>query len=230
MPRARRFMTAEWRRLLGVTYAEEAARLEPHLPPGCELDALEGAPRVSLVAFGFHDTRVGRSRVPGHVRFPEINLRFYVRHEGVRGVCFIRELVPLPAITLVARGLYNEPYRTVRMREELVAPAGVRHRFGPGLRHRVEARAASEGSIPAETSSAYWLTHHHLGVGRNHRGELRRYRVEHEVWPVHEVTDLDVDVDFGAVYGREWSHLTGARPSHVTFAAGSPVRVYFPTR
>jgi uncharacterized protein YqjF (DUF2071 family) len=223
-------MTTEWRWLLGVTYAADAKGLEPHLPPGCELDALEGAPRVSLVAFGFHDTRVGRFRVPGHVRFPEINLRFYIRQDGVRGVCFIRELVSRPAITLVARGLYNEPYRTVRMREELLSPAGVRHRFGPGLRQRIEAHAAPEGSIPSEGSAAYWLTHHHLGVGRNHRGELLRYRVEHEVWAVHEVTDLDLEVDFGAVYGPEWAHLTGAEPSHVTLAAGSPVRVYFPTR
>jgi uncharacterized protein YqjF (DUF2071 family) len=164
------------------------------------------------------------------VRFPEINLRFYIRHEGVRGVCFIRELVPRPAITLVARGLYNEPYRTTRMSEELLPPAGVRHRFGPGLRQRVEARANPEGAVPDPASAEYWLTHHDLGVGRNHRGALRRYRVEHEVWRVHEVGDLDVDVDFGAVYGPEWAHLTGAEPSHVTLAAGSPVRVFFPTR
>jgi uncharacterized protein YqjF (DUF2071 family) len=228
--KARRFMTSEWRRLIGVTYAADAALLEPHLPPGCALDELEGSPRVSLVAFGFYDTRVGRFRVPGHVAFPEINLRFYIRHRGVRGVCFIRELVPLPAITLVARGLYNEPYRTARMREEPLPPAGARHRFGPGLRHRVEARAKPEGVIPDPASAEYWLTHHHLGVGRNHRGALRRYRVAHDVWALHEVTDLVVDVDFGALYGPQWAYLADARPSHVTFAAGSPVRVHFPTR
>lgn len=229
-------MTTEWRWLLGVTYAADAALLAPYLPPGCEIDTLEGSPRVSLVAFGFHNTRVGRFRVPGHVRFPEINLRFYIRNEGVRGVCFIRELVPRPAITLIARGLYNEPYRTVRMWEE-VLPAlpddpriGVRHRFGRGLHQRVQARASLEGALPARDSAAYWLTHHDLGVGRSHRGALQRYKVDHELWAVHEVEDLVVDVDFGAVYGAEWSHLTHAEPSHVTFASGSAVRVYFPTR
>jgi uncharacterized protein YqjF (DUF2071 family) len=228
-------MTAEWRWLLGVTFAADPERLAPHLPPGCEIDTLEGSPRVSLVAFGFHDTRVGRLRIPGHVRFPEINLRFYIRHEGVRGVCFIRELVPRPAITLVARGLYNEPYRTTRMSEELLEPAaadprvGVRHRFGRGLRQRIEARASAASRFPGDTSAEYWLTHHHLGVGRSHRGALMRYRVHHDLWPVHEVTQLDLDVDFGAVYGPDWAHLTGAEPSHVTFATGSPVSVYFPT-
>jgi uncharacterized protein YqjF (DUF2071 family) len=232
MPRQRRFMTTAWRWLLGVTYPADAAQLERYAPPGCEVDTLEGSPRVSLVAFGFHDTRVGRFRIPGHVRFPEINLRFYVRHEGVRGVCFVRELVPRPAITLVARGLYNEPYRTVRMAEEVRDGAGdihVCHRFGAGLGQRVEAVAAREATLPASDSAAYWLTHHSLGVGRSHRGALLRYRVDHEVWPLHEVTDLDLAVDFGAVYGSEWTHLTTAEPSHLTLAAGSPVHVYFPT-
>ncbi|MEA2171276.1 MAG: uncharacterized protein QOF76_4576 [Solirubrobacteraceae bacterium] len=229
MPRARRFMTTEWRWLLGVTYAADPARLERLLPPGCEVDTLEGAARVSLVAFGFHNTRVGRFAIPGHVRFPEINLRFYIRDAGVRGVCFVRELVPRPAITLVARGIYNEPYRTTRMAEEVAVGDGitVRHRFGAG--QRIEAHAVREGALPAEDSAAYWLTHHTLGVGRSHRGALMRYRVEHEVWPLHDVTDLRLDVDYGAVYGTEWAHLNTAEPSHLTLAAGSPVRVYFPT-
>ena len=228
--RARRFLTTEWRWLLGVTYAADADRLAPYLPPGCEIDTLEGSPRVSLVAFGFHETRVGRFRVPGHVRFPEINLRFYIRLDGERGVCFIRELVPRPAITLVARGLYNEPYRTARMTEEVTIGEEivVGHRFGSG--QRIEARARREGALPADGSAGYWLTHHHLGVGRSHRGALMRYHVAHELWPLHEVTDLRLGVDFGAAYGARWAWLNEAEPSHVTLAAGSPVAVYFPSR
>lgn len=223
-------MTTEWRWLLGVTFASDAALLEPHLPPGCEIDTLEGSPRVSLVAFGFHDTRVGRLRVPGHVRFPEINLRFYIRLDGERGVCFIRELVPRPAIAWVARGLYNEPYASVPMAEEVAIGEDVvvSHRFGDG--QRLKARASAHGIEPATDSAAFWLTHHHLGVGRSHRGRLLRYHVAHELWPLHEVTQLQVEVDFGAVYGPQWAWLGEAQPSHVTLAAGSRVAVFFPQR
>src|SRR5918997_5965048 len=118
----RRFMTTEWRALLGVTYPADEALLEPHLPPGCEIDQLEGSARVSIVAFQFRRTRVAGVAIPWHVNFPEINLRFYVRIGGQRAVVFIREFVSRPAITLTARLFYNEPYRTIRMKDWLIAP------------------------------------------------------------------------------------------------------------
>ncbi|MEA2184322.1 MAG: uncharacterized protein QOF69_3507, partial [Solirubrobacteraceae bacterium] len=195
-------MTTHWRAVLGVTYAADEALLAPHLPPGCEIDRLEGSPRVSVVAFRFRHTRVGGVPIPWHVNFPEINLRFYVRLGGERAVVFIREFVPRPAISIVARVAYNEPYRTLRMREELLERdglLGVRHRFGPGLRNRVEAWADPAAVAPAQGSAAYWLTHHNLGVGAGRDGRARSYEVTHPVWALHEVRDLRLEVDFGAL-------------------------------
>ncbi len=45
------FLTAQWLHVLGVTYAVDAALLEPHLPRGARIDTLEGSPRVSIVAY-----------------------------------------------------------------------------------------------------------------------------------------------------------------------------------
>jgi uncharacterized protein YqjF (DUF2071 family) len=231
----RRFMTTHWRAVLGVTYPADEALLAPHLPPGCEIDRLEGSPRVSVVAFRFRHTRVGGVPIPWHVNFPEINLRFYVRIGGQRAVVFIREFVSRPAIALTAKLFYNEPYRTIRMKDWLIAPTmwngsrlGVRHRFGPGLRNRLEAWADPVAQQPAPDSSAYWLTHHELGVGRGHRGRVSRYRVEHDVWGLHAIRDLRVEVDFAALYGAQWGYLADAQPSHVTLASGSAVQIYSP--
>ena len=170
--------------------------------------------------------------IPGHVTFPEINLRFYVEMHGERAVVFIREFVPRPAIALVARLLYNEPYRTIAMREQAIEPGtgphgrlGVRHRFGPKHRNRLEAWADPVAREPAEGSPEYWLTHHHVGLGIARGGRTRSYRVEHPVWGLHEVSDLRVEVDFAALYGERWGLLAAAEPSHVTLAAGSPVRI-----
>lgn len=232
MPEPRPFLTAEWHHVLGVTYAVDGALLEPYLPQGARIDALDGSPRVSLVAFGFRRTRVHGVPIPGHVTFPEINLRFYVEMHGERAVVFIREFVPRPAISIVARLLYNEPYRTTRMREQAIEPGpgasgrlGVRHRFGPKHRNRLEAWADPVAREPAEGSPEYWLTHHDVGVGVARGGRTRSYRVEHPVWALHEVADLTVEVDFAALYGERWALLAGAQPSHVTLAAGSAVRI-----
>ena len=223
------FLTAEWRHVLGITYEAEAAVLEPYLPRGVELDRLEGAPRVSVVAFHFRRTRLRGLPIPLHVNFPEINLRTYVRVGGERAVVFLREFVSRPAVSIIARVAYNEPYRTIRMRDELLHdPArgiGVRHRFGPRLANRLEAWAEPEGFAPEPASPGYWLTHHDLGVGAGRDGRARSYRVEHEVWRLHEIRELEVDVDFAALYGPRWCHLADARPSHVTFASGSAITI-----
>jgi uncharacterized protein YqjF (DUF2071 family) len=223
------FLTAEWLHVLGVTYPADEELLAPHVPRGAQIDTLEGSPRVSIVAFHFRRTRLRGVPIPLHVNFGEINLRFYVRLHGRRAVVFIREFVSRPAISIIAKLTYNEPYRTIRMRDEVLTRedglVGVRHRFGRRLGNRLEAWADPEPVVPAEGSAAYWLTHHDLGVGRGRDGGARSYEVDHPVWALHEVRALEVDVDFGGLYGPQWAFLADAEPSHVTLAEGSGVAI-----
>lgn len=229
----RPFLTAEWRDLVGVTFPCPRERLAPYLPPGAEIDTLEGSPRVSLVAFRFARTRVLGVPVPGHIAFPEINLRFYVRFRGERAVVFIRELVPRRAIATIAKLRYNEPYVRVPMAcgRELDAGGGpgalrVWHRFAQDS--SVQVTAAATATVPAPDSAAHWLTDHALGIGRRRDGAAVLYHVRHPTWALHEIAGLDLDVDFAGVYGPEWAWLAGAEPSHVSLATGSAVTVSLP--
>ena len=228
--RERPFLTAEWLNVAAVTFAADEERLLPYLPRGAVIDTLEGSPRISLVAFEFRRTRVGGLAIPGHVAFPEINLRFYVRYDGERGVVFIRELVPRWAIATVARVLYNEPYRRVPMRcgsESVEDGVRVWHRFGRGS--CVSMRGAAEAVVPEVGSAAHWLTDHSLGVGRRRNGTTLLYNVAHPTWALRKVVDVALEVDFGAVYGAEWAWLRDATPSHLSLAVGSPITVSRPT-
>jgi hypothetical protein len=189
--------------------------------------------RVSFVAFDFARTRVYGVPIPGNVNFPEVNLRFHVRAGEHRGIVFIREFVPKAAVVVVARVRYNEPYVRIPMRSDVrVAESSpdrlrVRHVLGHRL-STVTAEVDATGSVPADGSDGRWLTHQAFGFGQTRRGKPRQYRVEHPVWPLHEVHSLDLDVDFAGLYGPEWGFLGGATPSHVSFAAGSEVAVYLP--
>jgi uncharacterized protein YqjF (DUF2071 family) len=227
----RPFLTAYWRHVVAATYEVEEERVARYVPPGVELDRLHGVPRLSLVAFEFEHTRVHGLPVPGCVRFAEINLRFYVRCRGERGVVFIRELVPRRLVALVARVRYNEPYERTPMRCGVDGVDGqlhVWHRFGPGLGSSLEAWTSGEETQPPEDADDHWLTHHTLGIGRARNGGMREYRVEHPLWALRPVRRLEVDVDFERVYGPEWAFLSERRPGHVTYAAGSHVAVYPP--
>jgi uncharacterized protein YqjF (DUF2071 family) len=229
MPRP--FLEATWRDVIGFSYAVEPARLAPFLPRGAAIDELDGAARVSVVAFEFADTRLLGRRVWGHVGFPEVNLRFYVRYRDERAVVFIRELVPRSAVAAVARLRYGEPYRRIPMRcGRLPSQGGLRvwHELGHGARWRMTVDARCVSHPPQEGTAEHWLTHHALGVGRMRDGRTRVYRVEHPLWALHPLVDWELDVEFGALYGAEWTWLDDAEPTHVTLASGSPVIVYPP--
>lgn len=223
------FLTAEWHNVLAVTYPVDEALLQPYLPPGCEIDQLGGAARLSLVAFEFVHTRVKGLPIPGHTTFPEVNLRFYVRHRGERGVVFIRELVPRAAVARLARWLFNEPYVRVPMRVQTRQEhRGVRvvHRFGERYASSLTVLVQPAGAaVPTDGSDEHWLTHHHLGFGRTRRGHLHAYRVEHPLWALAPVFELDLSIDFERVYGSTWAWIADRAPSHVTFALGSRISI-----
>jgi uncharacterized protein YqjF (DUF2071 family) len=226
------FLTADWHDVIGVTFPCSQDQLIPYLPPGATIDTLDGSPRVSLVAFEFSRTRIRRIAIPGHIRFPEINLRFYVRYRGRRAVVFIRELVPRRAIATIARLRYNEPYVRVPMsygRELEAASSSVRvwHRFAKGS--SIDVTASATGTLPAPGSPAHWLTDHSLGIGRHRNGAAVLYHVAHPTWALHEIAAIDLDVDFAAIYGPSWAWLADTQPSHVSLATGSAITISRPT-
>ena len=202
------FLTAEWRDLIGITFPCPQDQLVPYLPPGATIDTLEGSPRVSLVAFAFSKTRVLRVPIPGHARFPEINLRFYVRYRGERAVVFIRELVSVLRPSRPSPRLrYNEPYVRVPMSCGKALDAGsgsvrVWHRFAKGS--TIDVTASATGTLPEPDSPARWLTDHALGIGRRRNGAAVLYHVAHPTWALHEIAAVDLDVDFAAIYGPAW--------------------------
>jgi len=117
------FLRAEWRHLAMLNYEVDARLLGNLVPRGTELDYWDGRVFLSLVGFRFLKTRVRGIAVPFHSNFDEVNLRFYVRRREAdeirRGVVFVREIVPRPAIALVARSFYNESYIALPMAHEI---------------------------------------------------------------------------------------------------------------
>ncbi|MCB9261021.1 MAG: DUF2071 domain-containing protein [Flavobacteriales bacterium] len=108
------FLKAEWRKLAIANYVVDANVLLDYIPAGTELDLWNGKCYVSLVGFMFQNTRLLGIKIPFHVHFEEVNLRFYVKRfdNGIwkRGVVFIKEIVPKRALTFVANTVYNENY------------------------------------------------------------------------------------------------------------------------
>ncbi len=232
------FLTARWVDLVLVTWRIPAELLHAWLPPGLEPDRRaddpEGVAYVSFVSFRFLDTKVKGIAVPLHTDFPEVNLRAYVRERatGRRGVTFIAELVPKPAIATVANLLYHEHYRSVPMHCEVDERDGVRSMamtIELGERtHAMRVTGEAATVVPAADSVEHFFKEHEWGFGRDGDGELVVYRVHHPVWAVYptDLSRLELAVDFGELYGEPWSELDRTAPCHVAFAVGSAIEVW----
>lgn len=228
------FLTAQWINLILVSWKVAPSLLEPHLPRGTILDDYQGSVFVSLVAFEFRQTRVKGLSIPWHVNFPEVNLRFYVKGPKGRGVVFLREFVPSPAIVLVARWRYHEPYAACPIRAVSHLSGGALHaqyrlRRG-GRSYRIEATGEATPLVPGAESLEHVLKEHERGYGRTPQGDTLMYRVTHPAWELYPIQAFHCDVDFGAVYGDAWSGLSAQPPANVMLSRGSAVTVFEPTR
>jgi uncharacterized protein len=232
-PLASTFVTAAWRDLIMANYVVDPAVLTPLLPYKTELDLFEGKAYVSLVGFMFMDTALKGIRVPCHVNFEEVNLRFYVKHfDGTiwkRGTVFIREVVPLPAISFIANTLYHEKYVTKLMRharlerdDEISLSYQWRHRK---KWNRIEATVAKEAVPMIDGSETQFIAEHYWGYSRYKMYTTFEYEVRHPSWKVYPVKSHLVDCDFGAMYGKDFAYLDAAQPTSVLVAKGSPISI-----
>jgi uncharacterized protein len=226
----RRFLTARWCNLILANFEVPRALLQPLVPPGCELDRRDGACWASLVGFQFLGTRVLGIGWPGFRNFPEWNLRFYVTHNGERGVCFVREFVPQWSVATIARVLYNEPYRATKMSMAVMDEAGALTATytvtWAGRVHSLSATGAKPAMRPTADSPEHWFKEHSWGFGTGRRGQLIRYEVNHPEWDVYPVREFEFDLDWALLYGTEWTVMNGVQPASVVLAAGSEISVY----
>ncbi|MFD6138949.1 YqjF family protein [Promicromonospora sp. NPDC060271] len=238
-PEARtgKFLAARWRRLLMLNYEADPAVLRPLVPRGVELDTWGGRHFVSVVGFQFLDTRLLGVPVPFHRNFDEINLRFYVRRRADdgwrRGVVFVKEIVPRPALAAVACAVYGEKYvaRPMRHRIDLApdrdTPDGVVEYSwrDAGAWHHVRATTQGGAEPLVEGSQEQFITEHYWGYTAQRGGGTVEYRVEHPSWHVWQAADPSLECDVEQVYGRSFVESLAAAPVSAFVADGSPVVV-----
>lgn len=226
----RKFLTARWEDLIMANYEVDPSLLAKRVPPGTDLDLHEGKCFVSLVGFMFLDTRVLDFLIPFHVNFEEVNLRFYVRRETEgefrRGVVFIKEIVPRAAIAQVARTLYGEPYECWKM-SNFRDDEHVRYSWDKqGCSNVLSVKRGGSHGVPADDSHGSFIIEHYWGYTKRSENRTDEYKVEHPKWELFSAVDPDVNVDFGATYGKEFGFLNNAEPYSVVLAKGSEIAVY----
>jgi uncharacterized protein YqjF (DUF2071 family) len=226
------FLQAEWRKLAMANYSVDKKILDKYLPCKTEIDLWNNICYVSLVGFMFQDTQVKGFRIPFHTNFEEVNLRFYVRYkdngEWKRGVVFIKEIVPKPALTFVANTVYKENYETMPMSHSWTTSGDnltVEYKWKKGRWNSLKVIADKKSSPIQNGSEEEFITEHYWGYTKISNEKTSEYGVEHPTWEVYPTKDFLIDVDFANIYGTDFDFLTLTKPTSVFLAEGSEIKV-----
>ncbi len=228
------FLSASWQKLVMANYVVDPDILKPYLPYQTELDTWENDCLVSLVGFLFADTRLRNIPIPFHQTFPEVNLRFYVkRKQGgkwERGVVFVSEIVPMPAIAWVANAFFQEHYTYMPMnwlhrQHENTITARYSWKQA-GIWNSIEANALDNPFEILPSTDQEFIFEHYFGFSKMNDYKTGMYRVEHPRWQVYPVQSYEIACRFETLYGRPFAHLAHQKPKSVFLAEGSAVKVY----
>ena len=226
------FLKAEWNNLALINYEIDADILKDYLPIGTEIDYWNGKCYISLVCFMFENVKILGLKIPFHTRFEEVNLRFYVKrfenNEWKRGVVFIKEIVPKPALTLVANTIYKEHYETLPMfhsvnfeRDQKLFTYGWKKQ---NYKNSFTLITEKELSDIETQSEAEFITEHYFGYTKTNKGTYE-YEVKHQRWQQYKVKNYFINVDFKGTYGNSFEFLQNQRLISVILAKGSEIRV-----
>ena len=227
------FLNAEWRKLVMVNYEIDPTVLSEFVPYGTELDLWEGKCYVSLIGFMFLNTKLLGVKIPFHSDFEEVNLRFYVKRLEndiwKRGVVFIKEIVPKPALTWVANTLYNENYETLPMAHKWSSDDNsltVEYQWKKSNKWSTLRVVADKNQSEIEIGShTEFITEHYWGYARINEKATNEYEVTHPRWKKYIVQSYDLEVDFESVYGTKFGFLKTLNPKSVFLAEGSEITV-----
>jgi uncharacterized protein YqjF (DUF2071 family) len=228
------FLKAEWRKLVMFNYAVDPAVLQPLVPPHTELDFWNQTCYVSLVGFMFLNTKIKGIKIPFHINFEEINLRFYVKYQETnqaakRGVVFIKEIVPKPMITLVANTLYREHYITLPM-EHSWNQDETQLKISYGLKkkhtwYHFGVTAKNQPTALVNGSETEFITEHFWGYAKWNEQITNEYEVGHPRWLTYPIINSEINFDFQEIYGSQFAFLNQAKPVSIYLAEGSEIFV-----
>lgn len=227
------FLTAEWRKLAFANYTIDKAILMPYLPYGTELDLWNGKCYISLVGMMFMNTKILGVKIPYHVDFEEVNLRFYVKRfehgQWKRGVVFIKEIVPKKAITFVANNLYNENYQTMKMShswKENQRQKIVEYHWGKSeMNNCLKITSEKNQKNIERNSETEFILENYLGFAKVKDNITNKYTVKHPKWKIYDVENYSLKVNFGTIYGKDFEFLEKMIPDSVNLVEGSEVAI-----
>ncbi len=205
LPRRPFAMRMSWHDLLFAHWPVPRDAVEPHIPPGLELETWDGWAWIGVVPFYMtHVTGRGLPAAPWLSAFEELNVRTYVRRGDKPGVWFFSlDAARWPAV-VAARRLFHLPYFHARFRYQSDGDAVVYQCERRGARTsgaRFTGTYGPQGPVGEVPAGGIedWLVERYCLYAAAPDGTIYCGDVHHEKWPLQPAR---ADIDAGGM--TEW--------------------------
>lgn len=192
-PQRRAQGTQRWHQLLFSHWEVDPKALQPLVHPRLTIDTFEGKAYLGVVAFTMQRVQPWSflPRVPTASEFFEINVRTYVHLDGAEpGIVFFSLDATSTLAVLAARAMWGLPYHRSRIVCHDDGGGWSCERSWPkpamaGFKASFKVGPALPPSQP--DSLAFFLAERYQFYAAGRGGRLRRARVFHPPYPLHEV-------------------------------------------
>jgi uncharacterized protein YqjF (DUF2071 family) len=230
MPDKPWIMIQNWHDLLFAHWALPPEEVRKLVPPQLELDLYDGKAYLAVTPFWMSGVRPrGIPAIPGLSRFPELNVRTYVRHQDIPGVFFFSLDAGNRIAVKGARLGYRLPYFFAEMS---IKSAGAK------LQYRTR---RMEDPRPADFAGTYWpisaprqrekgarehfLTERYCLYTVN-AGAVYRAYIHHLPWPLQ---DAEAEIQTNTMARAAGLELPPERPL-LHFSRTLEVLIWWPER
>lgn len=227
-PVKRAVMVQQWQDLAYIHWRYPIEEIQALLPIGVEVDSFDGSAWVGLIPFSMRNIGLPRMpAVPYFGSFPEVNVRTYVRRNGIPGVWFFSLDVNRFLPALVARVSYFLPYcwgKASNKRTDSTLETEVRRRWPSRASTSIRVSIGNPIETPDELSvflSARWGLYSR-GIGKG----VRYAPVDHERWPLWTARLESLNDTLLTAAGLS----APLGDPHVMFSPGVSVRIGLPRR
>jgi uncharacterized protein YqjF (DUF2071 family) len=187
-----------WNHVLFLNWKVDPALIQPHVP--FPLDLHEGKAVLSIVPFLMDRIRFPFTPVvPGLSSLWELNLRTYVKVNGIPGVYFFCLDTPNLLGNWIAQKFFRLPYRSSKIESSVQKSEYKFQSIGKDYRLTINANLLSESS---NDPFQKWVTErYHLFLEKN--GKTWRGDVIHEPWSVQQAKLNVIKGEFTQQIGQE---------------------------
>jgi uncharacterized protein YqjF (DUF2071 family) len=178
-------MRQVWKDLLFLHWPVAPELLRPVIPEGLELDLFEGMAWIGIVPFDMQGVTARGCPAPkAFCDFPEINVRTYVKRDGIPGVWFFSLDVNKSLPVWAANTFFHLPYFKAEVSVQRENGRIQYQHQRNALMFDAVYQPVSKPFSPDPGSFDDWSTTRYCLYARSRRGSLYRGHIHHSPWPL----------------------------------------------